>query len=102
VSAIYPHRFADVTEAAACDPSPALVVPAGAPADALRAAIAAYGSVAHESRVAGLALFTGVVPGLRPNPSIPSLTMHDTLEPAVPAPSCPARVAPRAASRTHH
>ncbi|MDQ3945046.1 MAG: glycosyltransferase family 39 protein [Actinomycetota bacterium] len=85
VSSIYTRRFPDVTAAANCDPSPALVVPVGPPADALRGAIAAAGSSARESHVAGLALFTNIGPGLRPGQAF---AMRDALEPAVPGPSC--------------
>jgi hypothetical protein len=85
VTAIYTPRFPDVRAAANCDPSPALVVPVGPPADALRAAIAAAGSSVRESHVEGLALFTNVEPGLRPGEAF---AMRDALEPARPAPSC--------------
>lgn len=85
VSATYAQRFPDLTRAAVCDPSPALVVPIGAPADALRAAITAAGSRAREAHVEGLALFTGIEPGLRPRPS---LRMEEALEPALRPPGC--------------
>ena len=91
VSPTYAQRFEDLTIRARCDPSPALVVPSGAPADALRQAVGAAGSTAHESEVEGLTLFTGVEPGLRPGVS---LAMHTALEPlpVLPDPSCRGRL----------
>jgi hypothetical protein len=67
VSPVGNQRFPDLGAVADADPSPAFVVPAGPPADAVRAAITASGSTATERHVEGLALFTDIEPGL-PSP----------------------------------
>jgi hypothetical protein len=73
------YRFPAITAAAKADPSPALVVPAGPRADALRDAIIAAGSIARERRIGDLALFTGIRPGLAPTETI---VMDGALQPA--------------------
>ena len=73
------YRFPSITAAAKADPSPALVVPAGPRADALRNAIIAAGSVARERRIKDLVLFTGIRPGLAPTETI---VMDGALQPA--------------------
>lgn len=86
VTASAPYRFVSIAKEANCDPSPALIVPTGAAADALRAAITAAGSTARETHLEGLALFTGIEPGLRP---LESIALDAALVPAVPGPACP-------------
>jgi hypothetical protein len=86
VTASAPYRFVSIIKAANCDPSPGLIVPTGAAADALRAAIAAAGSTTRETHLEGLALFTGIEPGLRP---LESVALDAALVPAVPGPACP-------------
>ena len=79
VSSTYVYRFPTLTAAAKADPSPALVVPAGPRADALRNAIIAAGSIARERRIEDLVLFTGISPGLAPTESV---VMDGALQPA--------------------
>ena len=73
------YRFPALTAAAKADPSPALVVPAGPRADALRNAIVAAGSIARERRIKDLVLFTGISPGLAPTEAV---VMDGALQPA--------------------
>lgn len=73
------YRFPSITAAAKADPSPALVVPAGPRADALRNAIIAAGSIARERRIDDLVLFTGISPGLAPTEAV---VMDGALQPA--------------------
>ncbi|HEX6380299.1 MAG TPA: hypothetical protein VF180_03545, partial [Acidimicrobiia bacterium] len=73
------YRFPAITAAAKADPSPALVVPVGPRADALRNAIIAAGSIARERRIKDLVLFTGISPGLAPTEAV---VMDGALQPA--------------------
>lgn len=79
ISSSYTYRFPAITARAKADPSPALVVPTGPRADALRNAIAAAGSTAREQRVNRLTLFTGIEPGLIPGEAT---FMDGALQPA--------------------
>jgi hypothetical protein len=79
VSSSYTYRFPALTAAAKADPAPALVVPAGPRADALRAAIITAGSIARERRIQDLVLFTGIRPGLAPTEAV---VMDGALQPA--------------------
>ena len=79
VSSSYTYRFPAITAAAKADPAPALVVPAGPRADALRSAIIAAGSTARERRIKDLVLYTGIRPGLAPTEA---LVMDGALQPA--------------------
>ena len=79
VSSTSTYRFPTLTAAAKADPSPALVVPAGPRADALRNAIIAAGSIARERRIEDLVLFTGISPGLAPTETV---VMDGALQPA--------------------
>ena len=81
VNPIYTERFPDLAARAAADDSPALIVPLGQPADALRGFLTDAGSTAIEHHVEGLAVFSAIQPGLRaPLPPAVFAAIHRGLD----------------------